>query len=237
MIGSSTVGYDLSGRRALVTGGTRGFARAVAVGLARAGARVIACSRTDGLDAETLATELGALGEHRVVRADLGRAEEVQRVTGLCREHFGELDIVVNATDAIAATPFAYLSPEIWRHVVDGNLTTAFLVASAVQPLLSNDASIVNLGAAVATRGAGGTAHYAAAKAGLIGLTRALAHEFGPAGTRVNLVSPGAVDPERVAAAVTFLVSSASSGITGETLILDGAPAGFPDGFPDGGVG
>jgi 3-oxoacyl-[acyl-carrier protein] reductase len=219
----ATIGYDLSGRRALVTGGTRGFARAIALGLAYAGANVIACYHNAGLGADSLAIDLKETGgDHRVVQADVGRAEDVARVAAVCREHFGNLDVVVNATDAVAATPFAYLSPDIWRHVVDANLTTAFLVASAVQPLLSKDASIVNIGAAIATRGAGGTAHYAAAKAGLIGLTRALAHEFGPAGTRVNLVSPGPVDPDRVAAVVGFLVSGESAGITGENFIIDG---------------
>src|SRR5207237_9389973 len=109
------------------------------------------------------------------------------------------LRVVHNAV-AISHVPFAELALDEWRRVIDTNLTGAFLVAQASLPLLGDAASIVFVGSKVAMVGVPLRAHYTASKAGLIGLARSMAKELGPAGTRVNVVSPGVVEGEATAA-------------------------------------
>ncbi|MEV0967829.1 SDR family NAD(P)-dependent oxidoreductase [Microtetraspora glauca] len=237
---------SVHGRRVLLTGGTRGIGRAVALGLARAGATVVTCARHDGEDAEGLRREFKEIGgDHHVVQADVSDAGDVDRLVGVCLSAVGGLDVVVNNAGAISHAPFAELAVEDWHRVLDASLTGAFLVTQRALPLLGHGASIVNIGAAAALRGLPGRAHYTAAKAGLIGLTRSLAKELGPAGIRVNLVAPGPIEtgeaderalsryrhlialgrpgtPDDVAGAVLFLAGDQSRFVTGETLMVDG---------------
>lgn len=243
----------LDGKKALVTGGTRGIGHGVAVALAEAGADVLACHRQEGEAAESLARELKALGGgHHVVRADLGRPEEVERLVEECGTRFGALDVIVNNAGVISHVPFAELPLEEWQRVVDINLTAAFLVVQKALPLLSEGASIINVGSRVATLGVPLRAHYTASKAGLIGLTRSLCKELGPRCIRVNVVAPGVIEteeaarlsddereayrrryaglmalgrfgsPREVAGAVLFLASDLSAYVTGETIHVDG---------------
>jgi len=224
-----TAGFDLRGRRALVTGGTRGLGRAIVVALASAGADVVTCHRGAGEDAASLARELKETGgDHHVVRADVCREEDVAQLVDVCRSAFGSLDILVNNVGADGLVPFAELTLDGWRQAVDANLTTAFLVTRAALPLLSAGASVVNVGARSATHGVPGGAHHAAAKAGLAGLTRSLARELGPEGIRVNLVAPGPMTDHSglraadVASVVAFLASDDAGFVTGETVPVDG---------------
>ncbi|WP_241564398.1 SDR family NAD(P)-dependent oxidoreductase [Nonomuraea polychroma] len=236
----------MHGKRVLLTGGTKGIGRATVLALAGAGATTVTCFRREGHDAESLRLELKELGgEHHLVAADVTDPGDVDRLVDVARSELGGLDVIVNNAGAITHTPFAELSMEDWRRVVDTSLTGCFLVTQKALPLLGRGASVVNIGAAAALRGLPGRAHYTAAKAGMIGLTRSLAKELGPAGIRVNLVAPGPVEtaeadeaalsryrhlialgrpgtPGEVAGVVLFLAGDASRFVTGETIVVDG---------------
>jgi 3-oxoacyl-[acyl-carrier protein] reductase len=238
---------DLSGRKALVTGGTRGIGRGITLALARAGADVVACHRSDSEHADQLAHELKAIpGDHHVVRADICDGADVTGLAQECRDRYGRLDVIVNNAGVISHEPIDRLPMEEWRRVLDTNLTGAYLVVQAMLPLLGNGASVVNIGSRVATVGIPLRAHYTAAKAGMIGLTRSLCKELGPRGIRVNLVAPGVIateavlpdavrttyegmtalrrlgDPADIAAVVCFLASDLAAYVTGETINVDG---------------
>jgi 3-oxoacyl-[acyl-carrier protein] reductase len=238
---------DLSGRKALVTGGTRGIGREITLALARAGADVLACSRSDGEHVAQLARELKETGgDHHLVRADVADAADVRALVRECADRFGRLDVVVNNAGVISHEPFERLAVDEWRRVLDTNLTGTYLVTQAALSLMDTGGSIVNIGSKVATVGIPLRAHYTAAKAGMVGLTRSLCKELGPRGIRVNLVAPGVIQtelelsdevraryqgmtalrrlgaPRDVAAVVCFLASDLAAYVTGETINVDG---------------
>jgi 3-oxoacyl-[acyl-carrier protein] reductase len=239
----------LNDKRVLVTGGSRGIGRVTALELARSGARVVVCHRTDTEDSASLARELKELGDgHLVVRADVTDATEVTALVAAIRESLGGLDAVVNNVGVDGHASIEDLGPDEWHRVLDANLTGHYVVTRAALPLLGEGGSVVNVGASVALRGRPGGSHYAAAKAGILGLTRSLAKELGPRGIRVNTVAPGVIAtggeeeipppvrqrivgmtalgrlgaPADVAAAVLFLISDLARYITGETVNVDG---------------
>ncbi|WP_306212593.1 SDR family NAD(P)-dependent oxidoreductase [Actinoplanes sp. RD1] len=238
---------QLHGKKVLVTGGSRGIGRGIVLALARAGADVLTCYRTEGEAVESLARELKAgPGEHHLVRADVSDAADVERLAEQARVRFGRLDALVNNAGVISHVPFAELSADEWRRVVGNNLTAPFTVTQAVLPLLGEGASVVNVGSRVATIGIPLRAHYTASKSGLIGLTRSLAKELGSRGVRVNVVAPGPIEteepvrpevleryrtmiplgrlgrPDEIAGAVLFLVSDLASFVNGATINVDG---------------
>lgn len=238
---------QVTGRKVLVTGGTRGIGRQIVLAFARAGADVVTCYRSEGEAVDSLVEELKAFdGDHHVIRADVTRGVDVAALAEECRLRFGRLDAVVNNAGTITHIPFTELTLDSWRHVIDSNLTAAAHVTQATLPLMREGASIVNVGSRVATVGIPMRAHYTAAKSGLIGLTRSLAKELGSRGIRVNVVAPGPVQtetetppavleryktliplgrlgrPEEIAAVVVFLASDLSSFINGETINVDG---------------
>jgi len=244
---------QLAGRNALVTGGSRGLGRAIVLALARAGSNVLTCYRQESEAVESLTRELKETGgEHHVVRADVSRPEEIERLAEECRTRFGSLHTVVNNAGVISHVPFAELALDEWHRVVDTNLTAAFLVVQKTLPLLSRGASVVNIGSRAAAVGIPLRSHYTAAKAGMAGLTRSLCKELGPRGIRVNMVAPGMIEteeaaalsaadrekytakyqqmfalgrfgrPDDVAGAVLFLASDLARYVTGETLHVDG---------------
>jgi len=241
------VEYAVQGKRALVTGGTRGIGRGIVLALAAAGMDVLACHRQEGEPAESLGRELKETGgDHHLVRADVTRQDDVDRLVAICGERYGHLDLVVNNAGVISHVPFAELEVQEWHRVVDTNLTACFRVIRGVLPLLPEGASVVNVGSRVATVGIPLRAHYTAAKAGLIGMTRSLAKELGPRGIRVNIVAPGPIEteeevpaavreryaqmvalgrlgrPAEIAGPVLFLASGLSTFVTGETIHVDG---------------
>lgn len=239
---------ELVGKRVMITGGTKGIGRATAVDLARSGARVVACHRTDDSSATTLAEELARSGEqHAVIRADVADESQVQTLADQVRGVLGGLDAVVNNAGVDGHARLEDLDVEEWYRVLNVNVTAYYLVVRAMLPLLADPSSVVNIGASVALRGRPDGSHYTASKAAVHGLTRSMAKEFGPRGVRVNLVAPGVIDkgeddlPPQVARAivsmtalgrlgdcsdvanaVAFLISDKSRYISGSTLHVDG---------------
>jgi 3-oxoacyl-[acyl-carrier protein] reductase len=190
----------LTGRKALVTGGTRRVGRDITLALARAGMDVVACYRSDGAAVDALAAELGETsGKHRLVRADVTVPEQVDALVTECRSQLGTLDLVVNNAGTFGFAPLPKLGLAEWNRVLDVDLTAAYRVTQRTLPLLVDGSSVVNIGSAAALYGGAMRSHYTAAKAGLIGLTRSLAKELGPQNIRVNLVAPGAIATDDLA--------------------------------------
>jgi NAD(P)-dependent dehydrogenase (short-subunit alcohol dehydrogenase family) len=202
--------FDLTGRRALVTGADHEIGRAVALALAAAGAGVVAGHGRDGETAQALARELKATGgPHTVVLADVTTPAGVAVLVQACRVYGSTLDLVVTQPELDGRTG--------WHETLDATLTAAMLVARGAQWLLGPDAAVVHIGVLP-----GPGAAVAVAASGLAGLTRSLAHELGPRGVRVNAVAPAPGPAEDVAAVALFLASGRSAGIAGETVVMDG---------------
>jgi 3-oxoacyl-[acyl-carrier protein] reductase len=233
---------SLEGKRALVTGGSRGIGRAIVAELVSAGAEVVFGYRSGAEESAELAVETGA----RAVQADVSSAEDAARLV----EEAGDLDILVNNAGLTRDGLLARMSDEDWRAVIDTNLSAIFYTCRAVtRPMMRKRAgSIVNISSIVGVHGNWGQTNYAASKAGIIGFTKSLARELGSRGVRANVVAPGYVksrltdvlpeeatqtmlantplgrlgEPEDVARAVRFLCSDEASYITGEVLLVDG---------------
>jgi 3-oxoacyl-[acyl-carrier protein] reductase len=233
---------SLEGRRALVTGGSRGIGRAIAVELAEAGAEVIVGYRSGAEEAEALAAEIGG----RALQADVSRADEAARLV----EEAGEVEILVNNAGVTKDGLIARMSDEDWRLVIDTNLSGTFHTcrAAARTMMRRRSGAIVNLTSVVGLHGNPGQTNYAASKAGIIGFTKSLARELASRGVRVNAVAPGYIQtaltdvlpaevrsailantpmgrlgrPEDVAGTVRFLCSDEASFITGEVVLVDG---------------
>ena len=246
-----TVTRELSGKVALVTGGARNIGRAVSLALAAAGAAVVVNARASRADAdETLALIQSAGGDGAVHMSDVTDPGEVTRMVEAAVERFGRLDILVNNAAVREETPFAELRLEDWRRVLAVILDGAFVCAQACLPHMTRvrGGAIVNIGGVTAYQGAAGRAHVVAAKAGLAGLTRALAQELAPQNITVNCVVPGTIEtvrglpgaPERpahrqalpalgrrgepaeVAETVRFLCGPGARYITGQSVHVNG---------------
>jgi 3-oxoacyl-[acyl-carrier protein] reductase len=238
----------LAGRVVLVTGSSRGIGAETAVKAAAAGARVaVHYLRSAGGAQQTYERirELGA--ESALFDADVADGEAAEDLVRRVIAHFGRLDGLVNNAGLTQVGPFLEITPDEWEAVVRTDLTAAFHTCRVALPQMieQGSGSIVNLASRLAQMGIGQTAAYSAAKAGLVGLTRSLAREFGPQGIRVNAVAPfvtvtemtdDLVDSEEgrsrlrdaalgrfgradeVADTVIFLLSDASALYTGQTL-------------------
>jgi len=233
---------SLEGKTALVTGGSRGIGRAIALELARAGANVTVSYRSGKDEAEAVAEEAGA----KAVQADVADTDEAKRLV----EEAGELHILVNNAGVTRDGLLARMPDDDWSDVISTNLGGVFHTCrAAARGMMKRRAgSIVNVSSIVGLRGNPGQTNYAASKAGIIGFTKSLARELGTRGVRANVVAPGYVDtrltqviademkqlmlantplgrfgtPEDIAAAVRFLCSDEAAFITGDVLLVDG---------------
>ncbi|MFI8965367.1 SDR family NAD(P)-dependent oxidoreductase [Streptomyces sp. NPDC053493] len=188
----------LKGKKALVTGGTRGVGRGIVLALARAGVDVVTCYQRESEYVTSLERELKETGgKHHVLRADLSRPEEIAGLLGEVRERHGDrLDLLVNNAGAISHVPYTQLSLEEWQRIFATNVTGAHLVIQHAVPLLGAGSSVVTVGSRAVEAGIPLRAHYTATKAALAGLNRSLAKEFGPQGIRFNILALGVIETE-----------------------------------------
>jgi 3-oxoacyl-[acyl-carrier protein] reductase len=242
--------FSLKGRVALVTGASQGIGRATALALANAGARVAAAARNAGKLAEVVAEIAAAGGEAIAVPMDVADAEQVKAGFRLSNEKFGRLDILVNNAAITRDGLAVRMKVEDWDRVLRTNLTGAHLCAQQAMSVMmrARYGRIINVTSVVAETGNPGQVNYVAAKAGLIGLTRALAVEIASRNITVNAVAPGFIvspmtDPlppevkdslvarvplgrmgtdAEVAAAIVFLASEEAGYITGAVLDVNG---------------
>jgi len=193
---------ELVERVAVVTGAARNIGRAIALDLASAGASIVVNARSSAAEAAAVVEEIEAAGGKACVHlADIADPEAAQSLIDTAIRTFGRLDILVNNAAIRRETAFDDLGWQEWREVLSVILDGAYLCAhAAVVHLRQSDAgSIVNIGGMSAHSGAADRAHVIAAKAGLVGLTRGLAHDLAPQVT-VNCVVPGLIDTVRIAA-------------------------------------
>lgn len=189
----------LKGKKALVTGGTRGVGRGIVLTLARNGVDVITCYRQEGEAVSSLERELKETGgQHHVLRADLTEPERIADLLAECGSRFGHLDLVVNNAAAISHVPYGKLALTEWQRIIDTNLTGAHLVIQHALPLLGSGSSVISISSKSTEVGIPLRAHYTATKAALQGLNRTLAKEFGAQGIRFNVLSLGMVHTEAI---------------------------------------
>ncbi|MDP2317793.1 MAG: glucose 1-dehydrogenase [Acidobacteriota bacterium] len=188
--------FDLTGRVAIVTGGSRGLGLEMAEGLAEAGARLMICARRDEWLTPALADLRGRGHTVEGMPCDVSRPEDVQAVVDKTMQAYGQLDILINNAGITWAAPAAEMPLEKWRKVIDVNLTGAFLFSQAAgrEMLKTGYGRIINVASIaglIASVHGPHYAAYAASKAGLMGLTRELAASWGRQGIRVNAIAPG----------------------------------------------
>ena len=191
----------LADRVTLVTGGGRGLGRVLALALAGAGARVVVCGRSEETLRSTVGEIAAAEGQADFVVADLGDPTAVDRLRDEVLDRHGRVDVVVNNSGVAGPTAHLWeIDPSEWDGTFDVNVRGVFLVSRAFLPgmIERGTGSIVTIGSMTGKRALVRRTPYAASKTALIGLTRALAHEVGPHGIRVNLVSPGGVEGPRI---------------------------------------
>jgi 3-oxoacyl-[acyl-carrier protein] reductase len=241
---------ELDGKVAIVTGAGRNIGRAIALMLAASGASVVVNVRSNRAEADAVAREIEAAGSRALVHiGDVADASSVQAMADAAMKAFGRIDILVNNAALRREKPFAEMSYAEWREIMDVTLDGTFHCVKACLPALrqSGAGTIINIGGLSAHTGARDRAHVVTAKAGIVGFTRALAHDLAADGITVNCVVPGLIGtprpkdkpepahhlthqtisgargrPEDVAAAVLFLCGPGARYVNGQAIHANG---------------
>jgi 3-oxoacyl-[acyl-carrier protein] reductase len=241
---------ELSGKVAIVTGAGRNIGRAIALALADAGAAILVNARESRAEADSVAAEIAAAGGQALAHiGNVADEKAVRAMADAALAQFGRIDILVNNAALRREKPFAEMDYREWREILDVTLDGAFHCTKACLPALraSGAGTIVNIGGLSAHTGAAHRAHVVTAKAGIVGFTRALAHDLAADGITVNCVVPGLIGtprpkgqaepahhlmhgtitgergkPDDVAAIVRFLCTPAARYITGQAIHANG---------------
>lgn len=237
----------LDGRKALVTGASRGIGRAIALAFAEEGADVAVNFRIRGEEADEVSRRIRDLGRQALpVQADVSLEEPVRQMVTSVTEAFGRIDILVNNAGFVTLAPVESMEVSTWDEMIATHLRGTFLVTRMVLPgmLQRQDGRIINISSQLGQIGREWFAHYTAAKAGIIGFTKALSREVAGRGVLVNCIAPGPIEtgivpetpdapaksyvsllpihregqPEEVAPTAVFLASDAASYYVGQTL-------------------
>ena len=246
--------FSLDGKTAVVTGGSRGIGKAIALQLAKAGANVLITYARSSEAAEEVIRQIEAAGRKaRALKADAIDFGQAERVIAVTQEEFSGVDILVNNAGITRDTLIMRMSEEQWDEVIQTNLKSVFNYSKAViRPMMKARAgSIINISSVVGISGNAGQTNYSASKAGIIGFSKSLAKEVASRNIRVNVIAPGYIstemtgqldesilksieaqiplkragEPDEVANSVVFLASDASSYLTGAVLTVDGGMA------------
>lgn len=250
--------FDFKGKVVLVTGSGKGLGQGIALAFAGAGATLALHYRSSRAEAEGTAAQIQGAGRAaQLFQADLSREEDVDRLFAEVEQDLGGPDVLINNAGSYPSADFLAMAASEWDQVVDSNLRSVFLCTQAAARHMirqHRQGVIINISTVEGVFPARGHAHYAAAKAGVLMLTRSCALELGQDGIRVNAISPGLIEregieqawpegverwmsaaplkrlgtPQDVANACLFLASTAASWITGVNLVVDGGISSRP---------
>ena len=249
---SDNISFDLSGKTALVTGASRGIGQAIAIGMAKAGANIVAVASRAENAAETVVAVHATGRKASAVGCDQSSASAIEQAVEAAYELTGNIDILVNNAGTIRRSPARDYSDEDWNAVIDTNLTGVFQFCRSVggKMIDQGHGKIINIASLLSFQGGITVPAYAASKGGVSQLTKALANEWASLGVQVNAIAPGYIatdntaalraNPERntailariptgrwgeakdIAGAAIFLASSASNYVNGHVLTVDG---------------
>ena len=242
--------FDLKGKVVVITGGSKGLGKAMAVGLAKAGARIVL---TDVLDTEDAVSEVKKFNDEVVgLTVDVTKRSDVEHLVEKTVDHFGSIDVLINNAGILKSSNAEDFSEMDWKQVIDVNLTGQFLCAQIIGKHMIKQKSgrIINISSIAGLAGYASSVAYSASKAGVISLTKTLASEWGKHNVLVNAVCPGvfATDmtddylkdedfremiktkvpleryakPEELVGTIIYLSSNASEYVTGHALVIDG---------------
>ena len=244
--------FDLTDKIAVITGASRGLGRAMAVGMAQAGATIVAIGRDHKALSETVGEISKINGTAKVYSVDVCNAQAVHKMVDEVIEKFGRIDILVNNAGISAMKKTTEISQAEWHQVIDTNLNSVFSLCQAVgnQMIAQAQGVIINIASVLGKMASNRSLHYCASKAAIIQMTKALALEWAPFNIRVNCIAPGFFKtdmtkvqqkderhrsflmhkipfrrfgrPEEIVGSALFLSSAASTYMTGATLFVDG---------------
>ncbi|MRR15532.1 MAG: 3-oxoacyl-ACP reductase FabG [Deltaproteobacteria bacterium] len=244
--------FRVDGKVIIVTGGSKGLGRAMALGLAQAGAKIVVASRSLDLIELTADEIIKKGGEAIAMPVDVRNPESIARLVKLAKDYYGRVDVLINNAGIAPMKKAVDTTLEDWEQVMSTNLKSAFLLSRGVGKIMlkQKKGKIINVGSILGTMAASIALPYCVSKAGIAHMTRALALEWGSHGINVNCIAPGFFEtdmtdfqrmnkshqkflnfkipfkrlgkPEEIVGAAIFLASEASDYMTGATLVIDG---------------